>query len=878
MLKTIPNLKTVEFVLNKGMHELLPSNRRDGYACLQQNWRTSADATRIEKRLGVATEVSDFGEDVYGYHTYIDGDSNFCQIAVLESQIKRKVGAAAWGSIHTFSSSISHPVKVLDIQGKQFIINEVDSRFVHTDGNDYQIGIAAPTTLADVHILYETAIAEVDCSSLAGWTEDNTGTGDTTQVAFDGKTCFKQDAPAGAGTTLVYKDFTSPAPGKRFTIECKIYLEEAVDLWYLEVAYTTNDRVRFSYYASDNSFDMTNKALIAVPIAFTPAVDTWYTIKLYVDAENESADVYINGTYYGTYDIAAGTGSSSLTAGRVTSVLNTNAKIIYIDYINLYNSEDTTNSGSIHRYGITHARSENFGNESNPILSKINTPFFKGSGLNDLTAAGTYTGDISRTIYVRIDGTGTPDTAAISYDAMKTWNMIYVPLTGTIYLSYGVILTFAATTGHTSGDTWVINCRSMSVRRTMEEDVYFSAIPVSGDAQVDTRKIYRSVFGGATFFWMSTIANNTSTTYYEKILDLYLGTEVEQDHDVMPNGKYPVWWDNRLWVFASNTAYYSALDNPEAFDTDTRYITIRAGEEADEITGAIEYKDILYVFKRNAIYIIMKKEEGDYGRYPWNKDVGCDAPSSLIEVNDLLMFKSQRGIELYNGITTINDKFSIPVLKTIKAIDKSKLDYITSTHMRMSGEVCFSLPDLSGHWTTITQCVVVYNYLADCWYLFHYPDGKKISCMVECRTSTGELVNKIGTRDGYLGLAESGYTDFGAAIVASYYSEHATFPEGCDIGFAEFEYECLADKYLSIYWYADMNDTAVKDDALLGSTPTGQYADMYRLEYRPVELGLRAKNLQMLIYNAQNPGGAMKVNKALVYYHPRRVKGSYSGQ
>ena len=50
MLKDISNLRTVEFPLNKGMHELSPSNRKNGYACLQQDWRTSADGVRIEKR------------------------------------------------------------------------------------------------------------------------------------------------------------------------------------------------------------------------------------------------------------------------------------------------------------------------------------------------------------------------------------------------------------------------------------------------------------------------------------------------------------------------------------------------------------------------------------------------------------------------------------------------------------------------------------------------------------------------------------------------------------------------------------------------------------------------------------------------------------
>jgi hypothetical protein len=356
-----------------------------------------------------------------------------------------------------------------------------------------------------------------------------------------------------------------------------------------------------------------------------------------------------------------------------------------------------------------------------------------------------------------------------------------------------------------------------------------------------------------------------------------LGTEVGEDHDIMPNGNFPLWWDNRLWVFTSNTAYYSAIDNPEAFDIDDRFITIRKGSEPDEITGAIEYKDSLYVFMRNDIFIILKKPDGAYGRYHLN-NFGTDAPWSIIEVNDMIMFKSQRGIELYNGITRISNTFSLPMLKSVLAVDPSKLDFVTSVHMRATHEILFSFPDLSGHWTSQAEIIVVYNYIADSWYYFHYPTGKKVSCMVECRTATGALVNKVGTRDGYLGLAESGYTDFGSAVTAMLYTEHATFPEGCDIEFAEFEYECPAAKTITAKWYADMDDSEKKDEALVGSTPTGTYADMYRLEYQPIELGLRAKNLQLLLYNAESAGGEIKVNSAVVYYHPRRVKGSYSGQ
>lgn len=77
-----------------------------------------------------------------------------------------------------------------------------------------------------------------------------------------------------------------------------------------------------------------------------------------------------------------------------------------------------------------------------------------GSGLDDATSGGTYTG-VSRAKYlVQIDATGTPDTFKWSDDNGSSWTS-GVSITGAAQsLSNGVTITFAATTGHTLADEW----------------------------------------------------------------------------------------------------------------------------------------------------------------------------------------------------------------------------------------------------------------------------------------------------------------------------------------------------------------------------------------------------------------------------------------
>jgi len=82
-----------------------------------------------------------------------------------------------------------------------------------------------------------------------------------------------------------------------------------------------------------------------------------------------------------------------------------------------------------------------------------------GAGLNDCTSGGTYTGPSDLTYVVEIDATGTPDTLQWSKDGGSTWEATGVAIVGgAMALDNGVTVTFGATTGHTLGDLWTIEC------------------------------------------------------------------------------------------------------------------------------------------------------------------------------------------------------------------------------------------------------------------------------------------------------------------------------------------------------------------------------------------------------------------------------------
>jgi len=844
------------------------------------NFRTSPDGTRIEKRLGSATQGLGESEDVYGYHTYYNSSSQFCQIAVLESEVKRKVSLGSWTSIHTWGSNIAHPVRPLEIQGKQYLITEQDSRMIHTDGNDYQIGITAPATVPTITTGYDTAIIEEDCADISDWADNDFGAGASTQATFDSKSCMKFLNTGSAGDLASRTRYpTNKEIAAKMALETSIYLKT------IGTAHETNNfyiTVNTGYgifglvfganevYVVNGGSWMTDLIITGV----VPREDVWMDVKFVYDGSNPSSrflEFWIDDDYKGqwTVDDTTATTPGLCAVGLYGETVATEA---YVDYINFSHTQSAKLLGK-YRYAVTYARSGNYGNESNPIKSLVGTASFTGSGLNDMTSGGTFTADMGKAVRVRIDGTGTPDTIEVSYDAGTSWSSTDQPITSTMYLSYGIILTWGATTGHTLGDYWDFTCSAIAVLATNEK-LLLSSIPTSSDAQVDQRKIYRTAANGLDYFWLATINDNTTTTFVDNIPDSALGVAMAEDHDVLPNGKFSTWWDERLWVSGDNVVYYSDVDNPEAFDIDVRFITIRKGDKGNDITQMVDYKDALYVFKKNSTFIILKKPGGGYGRYLLTRDFGCIAPWSMIEVNNLLMFLSHRGIEVFNGADSYIPNFSVSVKRTISAIDTTKLDYICASHCRNKNEVWWSIPDdTSG----TTKKTLVYNYISNRFYIFERGDTEVISCLAEASDSNKKPQVYIGTRSGKLFLAESktqdGSSDITATIRKKWFDQYSVGT----IRRFDIKYEIPSEKTLTGNFYVDFDKDVARTTSHTGASLNATDIELRRVIKDYAEFGLEGRWFCFELTNNENLGGDLKINEVTLYIKPRTIKGKKYG-
>jgi hypothetical protein len=130
---------------------------------------------------------------------------------------------------------------------------------------------------------------------------------------------------------------------------------------------------------------------------------------------------------------------------------NVGSAVVAVDNYGVFNFVNSgTNNAGIYR-------AIKVGSTNTIYYMKLfSTAVFTGSGLNDCTAGGTYTGSPDSTTFtIIIDGTGTPDTFK-----WKKGSGSYtegVSITGAAQtLSDGLTVTFGATTGHTISAQWVI--------------------------------------------------------------------------------------------------------------------------------------------------------------------------------------------------------------------------------------------------------------------------------------------------------------------------------------------------------------------------------------------------------------------------------------
>lgn len=144
------------------------------------------------------------------------------------------------------------------------------------------------------------------------------------------------------------------------------------------------------------------------------------------------------------------------------------------------------------------------------------------------------------------------------------------------------------------------------------EDIRLTSIPVAPQSfGVNSRRLYRTENGGSTLKLLTTLNDNTTTTYDDAVADLALSTTAPTDQGEPPNYSVVLFHQARLFCIdpSDQLVKYSEIGNPYVFKATS---FLRLGDTSGDVpVGLSIYDNSLVVFCQNSTWIVYMASTAD---------------------------------------------------------------------------------------------------------------------------------------------------------------------------------------------------------------------------------------------------------------------------
>lgn len=276
---------------------------------------------------------------------------------------------------------------------------------------------------------------------------------------------------------------------------------------------------------------------------------------------------------------------------------------------------------------------------------------------------------------------------------------------------------YDSTTGHESS----AGLTSATVT-VANKQISWTNIPVApflgpGDG-VDSRKLYiRNTATQANFYFVATIADNTTTTYTSNLLDsslTVLGPDTFSHNPPLSTINYLAWHKSRMFAATPTTLYFSPISDPESFDpSDTEPVN---PDDSQKITGIFAAFDVLIIFKSSSMYALIGDDPSTWKVRLIDPTIGCVAHRSIVYAGNELYWWSQQGPVSWDGT-------GVPQLlgpnKISRSLSPDLLSFATTEIAKICGvddknehRVIWAVPELSKTRNTI---MFPYSYRVGQW-------------------------------------------------------------------------------------------------------------------------------------------------------------------
>jgi hypothetical protein len=236
------------------------------------------------------------------------------------------------------------------------------------------------------------------------------------------------------------------------------------------------------------------------------------------------------------------------------------------------------------------------------------------------------------------------------------------------------------------------------------QQVALTAIPVSADAQVTGRNIYR--IGGSLTQWqlVETINDNTTTSYTDNLADAaVIGQTLVYNRDVPPGFFTVFQHKERIWGFGyaaqPSDLWYSNYNEPWGFNngaTNPGVLFCGRNTNNDEGVAGCSIGSVAVLFKRKSTWAVYGDSPSDF-LVRKLFDIGCIAPRSVCASYGVVFWLSRQGAYIFDGNTPTNISDGNPEQGSIKGFLSNPLynnDIIQATGFVFDRIYYLSFPTL----------------------------------------------------------------------------------------------------------------------------------------------------------------------------------------
>jgi hypothetical protein len=163
---------------------------------------------------------------------------------------------------------------------------------------------------------------------------------------------------------------------------------------------------------------------------------------------------------------------------------------------------------------------------------------------------------------------------------------------------------------------------------------------------VARRRLYRTLNGGATYFKVADISDNTTTSYTDQTADANLGAAAPTDNGLPPAYNAIFYHRNILFVndpANPNYVWYSTIGQPYTFAS-TNFFKV-GDRTSDLVKGFAAYDNHLIVFCEQSVWINYMADPATpsgWRQIPTNSPYGTRAPYCLLPFQNKVLFASQQ--------------------------------------------------------------------------------------------------------------------------------------------------------------------------------------------------------------------------------------------